>query len=49
VKLEGTLKKKCLYTTITLGPVESKVFTHYNWCWGALWKQSSLLIHYTCF
>ena len=27
---------------------ENKLFTHYNCCWGPLWKQSSLLIHYIC-
>jgi len=32
VKLGGPLKEKC--TTDTLGPFESKVFTHYNCCWG---------------
>jgi len=31
------------------GPFESNVFTHYNLCWGPLWKQSSLLTHYSCF
>jgi len=44
----GPLKEKCLYITVTLGPFESKVFTHYNCCWGPLWKQSSALIHYSC-
>jgi len=42
------LKEKCLYITITLGPFESRVFTHYNCCWRPLWNQSSLLIHYSC-
>jgi len=44
----GLLKEKCLCITATLGPFESKIFTHYNCFWGALWKQSSLLIHYSC-
>jgi len=48
VKLGGSLKEKCLWFTVTLGPFESKVFTHFNCCWGPLWKQSSLLIHYSC-
>jgi len=42
------LKEKCLYIRVTLGPFESKVFTHYNCFWGHVWKQSSLLIHYSC-
>jgi len=43
VKLEGPLKEKCLYITVTLGLFESKVFTYYNYCCGPLWKQISLL------
>ena len=43
----GPLKDKCLYITVILGPFESKVFTHYNWCGGPFWKQSSLVIHYS--
>jgi len=42
------LKEKSLCITVTLGPFESKLFTHYNCCWGPLWKQSSLLIHNSC-
>jgi len=42
------LKEKCLCIAVTLGPFESKVFTHYNCCWGSLWKQSSLLKHCSC-
>jgi len=34
VKLWLPLKEKCLCITVTLGPFESKVFTHYNCCWG---------------
>ena len=44
MKLGGPLKQKCI--TVSLGPFESKVFTHYNCCWGPLWMQSSLLIQY---
>ena len=44
----GPLKEKCLYITVNLGPFERKVFTHCNCCWGPVWKQSSLLIHYSC-
>jgi len=44
----GPLKETCLYITVTLSPIESKVFTHCISCWGPLWKQNSLLIHYTC-
>ena len=43
MKLGGPLKEKCI--TVILGPFESKVFSHYNCCWGPLWKQSSPLIH----
>ena len=32
----GPLKEKCSYITVTLGPFESKVLTHYSCCWGAL-------------
>jgi len=46
-EVEDFLKEKCLYITVNLVPFESKVFTHYNCCWGPLWKQSSLLIHYS--
>jgi len=45
-KLGGPLKEKCI--TVTLVPFASKVFTHYNCCWGPLWKQSSPLIHCSC-
>ena len=34
VKLGDPLKEKCLYITVNLGPIESKVFTHCNCCWG---------------
>ena len=43
MKLAGPWEEKCLYITVTLGPFESKVFTHYNRCWGPLWKQSKIL------
>jgi len=46
--LGGPLKEKCLCITVTLGPFQSKVFTHYSCCWGPLWKQSSLLRYYSC-
>jgi len=36
----GPLKEKCSYSYF--GPFESKVFIHYNNCWGLLWKQISL-------
>jgi len=36
VKLESTSKEKCLYITVTLGPFESKAFTHYNCCFGPI-------------
>jgi len=39
VKLGGPLKEKWLYITVTLGPLESKVFTHYNCCWGPFERQ----------
>jgi len=48
VKLGDPLKEKCLRITISLGPFKSKVFTHCNCCWGHLWMQNSLLIHYSC-
>ena len=47
MRLGGPLKEKCI--TIILGPFESKVFSHYNCCWGSLLKQSSLLIHCSCY
>jgi len=34
--------------TVILGPFESKVFSHYNCCWGPLWKQSSPIIYCSC-
>jgi len=34
MKLGGTLKEKCLCITVTLGPLQSKVFTHYNCRWS---------------
>jgi len=46
VKLGGPLKEKCI--TVILGPFESKVFSHYNCCWGPFSKQSSPLIHCSC-
>jgi len=46
VKLGGPLKQKFLCIAVSLGPFKSKVFTHYNCCWGRLWMQSSLLILY---
>ena len=47
MELGVPLKEKCLCITVTLGPFERKVFTHYNCCWGPLWKQSSVLIRYS--
>jgi len=47
VKLGGPFKEKCLCITVTLSLFESKVFTHYSCWWGPLWKQCSLLIHYS--
>jgi len=44
----GSLDEKCVNITVTFGPFESKILTHYNCCWGPLWQQSSLLIHYSC-
>ena len=38
------LKEKCLCITVTLGPFEIQVYTHYNCCLWRFWKQSSLLI-----
>jgi len=40
----GPSKEKRLYITVTLGPFESKVFTHCNCFCGLLWKQSTLHI-----
>ena len=40
----GALWKKGLCISVTLGPFETKVFTHYNCCWGSLSKQSILHI-----
>jgi len=40
MKLGGPLKEKCVCITVTLGPFERQVFTHYNCCWEPLWKQS---------
>ena len=48
MKLGVLWKKKCIYITVTFGPLESKVFTHYNCCWGLLWIKSNLLIHCSC-
>jgi len=47
---EGPFKRKVLTAdmTVALDQFESKVFTHYHCCWGALWKQSNLPIHYSC-
>jgi len=42
------LKEKCLCITVIWAPLESKVFTHYNCCWGPFWKQISLLTHCSC-
>jgi len=42
-EVRDPLKEKCI--TVILGPFESKVFSHYNCCWGPIWKQSSPLIH----
>jgi len=44
----GPLKEKFLCITVNSGPFQSKVFAHYNCCWGLLWKQSSQLIHNSC-
>jgi len=33
MKLGDPLKEKCLYITVNLGPLESKVFTQCNCCW----------------
>ena len=35
-EVRGPLKEKCLCITIILGPFESKVCTHCNYCWGPL-------------
>jgi len=48
LEIIGVFLKEKFYITITSGPFESKVFTHCNCCCGPLWKQSSLLIHYSC-
>jgi len=34
VKLGDSLKEKCLYIAVNLGPFESKLFAHCNCCWG---------------
>jgi len=47
VKLRGPLKERCI--TVILGPFESKIFSHYNCCWGPLWKQSIPLTHCSCY
>jgi len=36
VKLGAPLKEKCLYIAVTLEPIESKVFTYYNYFCGPL-------------
>jgi len=41
VKVGGLLKEKCI--TVTLGPFESKIFTHYNCCWGPFESQAAHL------
>ena len=39
----GPLKKKCLYITVTLDPLESKVFAHYICCWGPFERKVAYL------
>ena len=43
----GPFERK-VYITVTLGPFESKVFTHCNCYWRPLWNKSRLRIHYSC-
>jgi len=46
VKVGEFFKEKC--NTVSLCPIESKAFTHYNCRWGPLSKQSTPLIHCNC-
>ena len=45
-EVKGPIERKYLHYSY-FGPLESKVFTHCNWCLGPLWKESSLLSTYT--
>ena len=39
IAVRGLFESKRYYITVTVGvPFESKVRTHYNCCWGPLWK-----------
>jgi len=41
------LKGKYLHTKVAVvGPCESNVLTHCNYCWQPLWKKD--ILHYSC-
>ena len=49
--LKGTFTSpKCVWTlapgVYNMGPFESKLLTHYNWCWEPLWNQ--IILNWSC-